>query len=276
MKTGSKDFLVWGFVLTLTFFYGTCFSQKTTRIALAQIQCISSDTAGNFRRIEYALEDAAAAGAELVCFPETSLYGWVNPEAHQMAAPIPGKDSNILCNLARKYGLYLCIGICEKEGHKLYDSAILIDPEGKILLKHRKINVITELMDPPYSKGSDVQVVETEFGRIGLLICADSFAPGVLEQMQSLHPQIVLIPYGWANNRDAWPAHGEELKNTISQVAQKLSCLVIGTDALGSIDHGPWKGMVFGGQSYAIDKNGKVLAKGRDRERDILVVDWVR
>ncbi len=37
--------------------------------------------------------------------------------------------------------------------------------------------------------------------------------------------------------------------------------------------HGPWEGMVFGGQSYAIDAKGNILAKGRDRERDILIVD---
>lgn len=251
-------------------------SQESVKIAMAQIHCINSDTAGNFTRIQYALEDAKSEGADIVCFPEAMIYGWVNPEAHQMASSIPGKDSDILCQLAKKYGLYICIGLCEKEGDKLYDSAILIDRNGKILLKHRKINILTELMNPPYTNGSGVKAVDTEFGKIGLMICADSFVPGVLDEMKELNPDILLIPYGWANTVDKWPEHGESLKNTITHVAKTISCLVIGTDGLGAIGHGSWKGMVFGGQSYAIDSDGKVLAKGRDRERDLLIVNILK
>jgi predicted amidohydrolase len=247
-------------------------AQKDLTVAMAQIHCINSDTSGNYRRIIYALEDAKSLGADLVCFPETMVYGWVNPEAHKMASEIPGKDANIIRSFAKKYELYICIGLCEKDGEKLYDSALLIDRAGNILLKHRKINVITELMNPPYSKGKGVQVVDTEFGRIGLMICADSFADGVLDEMDQLNPDILLIPYGWANNRDQWPKHGESLRSTITNVAEKLGCPVIGTDALGTITSGPWSGMVFGGQSYAIDKDGTLLAKGRDRERDLLIV----
>lgn len=251
----------------------TLYGQDRFRIAQAQIQCINSDTAGNFRRIEYALEDAKREGAHLVCFPETSIYGWVNPEAHIMASAIPGKDSDILCNLAKKYEVFICIGLCEKDGEDLFDSTILIDPDGKILLKHRKINILTELMNPPYSKGTGVQAVDTEFGRIGIMICADSFLPELVDQMKDLNPDIVLIPYGWAASVNAWPQHGESLKNTITYVAKTVQCPVIGTDGLGMITHGSWDGMVFGGQSYAIDSDGSVLAKGRDRERDILLID---
>lgn len=247
--------------------------QQPLRIAMAQIYCINSDREGNFRRIEYALEDAAAAGAQLVCFPETSIYGWVNPEAHDMASSIPGADSDRLCQLAKVYKTYICIGLCEKDGDKLYDSVILIDPQGKILLKHHKINTLDELMDIPYTKGKGVQTVETPFGKIGLLICADSFVEEILGQMSELQPDLVLIPYGWAASKDQWPKHGESLKNAITHATEIMNCPVIGTDVVGSITHGPWTGMVYGGQSYAIDKNGKVLAKGRDRERDILIVD---
>lgn len=259
-------------ILGLNFTHGL-YAQEALRVAMAQIQCINSDTSGNYQRIVYALEDAKKENAQLVCFPETMLYGWINPEAHEMASEIPGKDANIICSLAKKFGVYICIGLCEKEGDKLYDAAILVDSKGEILLKHRKINIITELMDPPYTVGSGVQVVDTEFGKIGLVICADSFAEEVLDQMEALKPDLMLIPYGWADYRDQWPKHGEALKSTITHVAKKLDCPVIGTDALGAINQGPWKGMVFGGQSYAIDKDGTVLAKGRDRERDILIVD---
>ena len=247
--------------------------KEVVKIAMAQIFCLNSDTSGNFRRIEYALQDAAEAGAQLVCFPETSLFGWVNPDAHKMASPIPGKDTDQLAKMAKEYGVYICIGLCEKDGEKLYDSVILMDHKGEIILKHRKINILTELMDPPYTPGGGVQVVETEFGRIGLLVCADSFVPEILDDMKRLNPDLMLIPYGWANTLDQWPQHGEALRKTIENVVNKLDCPVIGTDALGMISHGPWTGLNFGGQSYAIDRDGTGLAKGRDRERDIIMLE---
>jgi len=255
---------------------GQIAAEARTRIAMAQVHCISSDRAGNLQRVRHALEDAKKADVQLVCFPETMLYGWVNPDAHKMASGIPGKDVNAVREMAREFSLHVCIGLCEKDGGALYDSAVLIGADGAVLLKHRKINVLTELMDPPYTAGRGVRVVETEFGVVGLMICADSFAEGVLAEMKKLKPDLLLIPYGWANRGEQWPEHGESLKSTIARAAKEIGCPVIGTNSVGSIAHGPWKGMVFGGQSYAVSSDGSVLAKGRDRDRDIVIVNLDR
>lgn len=130
-----------------------CRQMKTVRIAMCQIFSLDGDRAGNFVRIENALGEAKAAGAEIACFPETALLGWVNPDAHKRACPIPGADSARLCKLARAYDIYLCAGLDEKGGAELYDSALLIDNRGRILLKHRKIILLAELMTPPYAAG---------------------------------------------------------------------------------------------------------------------------
>ena len=113
--------------------------KQTVRIAVCQIFCIDSDIDGNFRRIEYALEQASQQKAQLACFPETALIGWINPDAHKLATPIPGPLSQRISELARKYKLMICIGISEKVGDKLYDSAILVGSNGEILAKHRKV-----------------------------------------------------------------------------------------------------------------------------------------
>ncbi len=68
--------------------------KKTVRLAVCQILVIDSDREGNFRRIEYALEQAEAQHADIALFPESSILGWENPEAHRLAEPIPGKDSD--------------------------------------------------------------------------------------------------------------------------------------------------------------------------------------
>lgn len=246
---------------------------QSLTVSMAQIFCLDGDRRGNFARIENAIVEAKAAGAQLVAFPESCLLGWENPVAHKRACPIPGIDSDRLCALARKYSIYLSIGLDEKEGDRLYDSCVLIDDQGRILLKHRKVNVLPELMSPPYAVGDgNVQAVDTRYGRIGMLICADSFRPELLTRMKERRPDLLLIPYGWAAPEDKWPDHGQNLKKVVLQVAAAVGCPVVGTDLVGEVTYGPWAGQVYGGQSVAASSDGAVLARGRDRDRDIVTL----
>ena len=242
------------------------------KIAMAQILCLDGDLSGNLIRIENALKEAKEKQAEIIVLPESSLLGWENPDAHERACPIPGKDSEVLCNLARKYQMYICIGLDEKEGGKLYDSAILIDNEGNILLKHRKINVLPELMTPPYSVGEGVQVVQTKFGKIGVMICADSMQGNLLEEMKSKKPDLLLIPYGWAAPEKEWPQHGQKLVKVVKKAATQIGCPVIGTDLIGQISHGPWTGQVYGGQSVFYNPKNEELVVGKDRDKDLILI----
>jgi predicted amidohydrolase len=158
------------------------------------------------------------------------------------------------------------------EGDKLYGAALLIDDNGKILFKHRKLNVLPELMTPPYSVGEGVQAIDTKFGRIGMMICADSFLEDALAAMKDKKPGLLLIPYGWAADESEWPQHGKELETVVQNAAKKVGCPVVGTDLVGEVSSGPWKGKVYGGQSVAADKDGKVLVRGKDRDSDLLFV----
>lgn len=246
-------------------------SSRSIRVAVCQTFCIDSDPQGNLRRIEYALEQAAAQDAQLACFPETSILGWINPEAHELADPIPGKTTDRLAELAQQYGLMISIGLCEKDGADLYDAAVLISAEGKLLAKHRKTNVLTGLMNPPYTKGSpdDITVIETSLGRIGLLICADTFKDELVERIAAQSPDLLLVPYGWAAPKDAWPEHGKNLAAWVKATARRAGCPVVGTDLIGVISSGPWKNQTFGGQSVVVDTEGTILGTLRDRAADV-------
>jgi predicted amidohydrolase len=245
------------------------------RTAICQIFCLDGDREGNFARIEHALAEASEAEARLACFPESSLLGWVNAAAHQRACPIPGVDSDRLCRMAKQYGLYVCIGLDESDNGLLYGSAILIDPAGQILLKHRKIHVLPELMTPPYTPGNetDVAAVTTPLGRIGLLICADTFVPRLLDRVRALAVDVLLVPYGWAAPETQWPGHGNELHRVVHATATSIGAAVVGTDLVGQITCGPWAGQVYGGQSIAVDAQGNTLAIAADRDRDIQIVE---
>ena len=245
---------------------------KIAKAAICQIFCLDGDRRGNFVRIENAIREAKDAGAEIACFPETALLGWVNPDAHKRACPIPGEDSSRLCKLVKDYSIHLCVGLAEKVGRRLYDSAVLIDDKGNILLKHRKINLLTELMNPPYTAGRNIDVVETKFGKIGLLICADTHDNKILKRMAALKPDLLLVPYGYAADENEWPGHGKELEKVVKNAARKTKAFVIGTNLVGEITHGPWKGRIYGGQSVAADRTGRVVVVAKDRDRDINII----
>jgi len=249
--------------------------KNSIRLAVCQILVIDSDREGNFRRIEYALDEAETQHADIALFPESSILGWENPEAHRMAEPIPGKDSDRIQVLARKHHLMIAIGLDEKDGDKLYDSAILIDKTGKLLWKHRKINVLAELMKPPYSQGrpQDIGVVDTEFGRLAVLICADTFTDAYLERLKALKPDLMLVPYGWAAPNDQWPEHSKQLESLVKRRAAQVECPMAGVDLVGEMTHGPWQGQTYGGSSFVADATGKILLTARDRDTDLRVID---
>jgi predicted amidohydrolase len=262
-------------VSLLAFMFMTPAAFAKVKVAICQILVIDGDREGNFRRIEYALQTAHAAHADIATFPESSVLGWENPDAYRLATPIPGADSDRVAALARKYGVMIAIGLDEKDGQLLYDSSILVDKTGKLLWKYRKLIVLPELMSPPYSVGTPegIGVVDTEFGRIGLVICADTFADVYAKRVAELKPDLMLVPYGWAATVDKWPEHEKEMENLVAKRAKLWKCPVVGTDLVGEMTHGPWSGQTYGGASVVADQSGSVLAVLRDRDVDVRIVE---
>ncbi|MFH1367501.1 MAG: carbon-nitrogen hydrolase family protein [Elusimicrobiota bacterium] len=249
---------------------------KTVKVAMCQIVCLDGDREGNFVRVENALREASEAGADIACFPESSILGWVNPDAHTRAYTIPGGDTDRLCELARRYKTHLCIGLDEKDGNNLYDAAVLIDDAGKILLKHRKMNNLDDvkgLMVPNYTSGNRIDAVKTRFGKIGLLICADTFDNNNLRRMAALEPDLLLVPYGWVNNEAAWPKHGEALAKVVAWAAQVTGAPAVGTDSIGQVSHGCWAGSYYGGASVAYYPNWVKIGAAADRDREVKIVN---
>lgn len=277
--TGISDGAsVWGILFLAIVVIGAIIHIASRRkgpgIALCQIFILDGDRRGNFVRIENAIAEAKSKGAELICFPEASMLGWLNHDAHTRACTIPGPDSDQLCDLAKKYAIYLCIGIEEFESGRLFNSALFIDNRGQILLKHRQVNIPQKLMSPPYTAASesDIATVNTKFGKIGLLICADTHREDILDRVAALKPNLLLVPYGYAEDEQKWPAHRETFHNVVINAAKRTGAAVLGTNPVGRISRGPWAGRVYGGHSIAVDKAGSIIDTAKDRDRDIKIV----
>lgn len=244
------------------------------RVALCQTE-VGADPETNLQRIEAAIAAAGAAGAQLAVFAEAADFGWVNPRAHVAAASIPGATTERLARAARRHGIMVAGGICEKAGERLFNTAVLIDRNGELLGKHRKVNVLEELMSPPYSRGEGAghSVFATRLGRIGLMICADTFEPDLVQQLASQGPELLVVPYGWAAPREAWPGHGKSLAARVAATARACRAPMVGVDSCGQLGFGPWKGFELGGQSVFADAEGRVQAVLADRRPEVRLVD---
>jgi predicted amidohydrolase len=114
--------------------------------------------------------------------------------------------------------------------------------------------------------------VDTPFGRIGLLICADTHDESILRKMAEFRPSLVLVPYGYAAPEEAWPGHGVELEQVVANAARLIGAPVVGTNLVGRISHGPWKGRTYAGHSVAVDRGGRILATAHDFDKEVVQV----
>ena len=151
------------------------------RIALA-VNRVSQDAAENLRAIVSGVKEASVAGASLVMFPEAALTGLINDgdPAHDLplGVAIPGKETALIGMAAKAHSIYVALGLFEREGDSLFDSAILIDSNGQIAMKYRRISVgWRDLAWSPlvYKEGSTLDPVVTPYGCMAFLICGDLF-----------------------------------------------------------------------------------------------------
>ena len=131
----------------------------------------------NLARADQGITEAARAGGQVVLLPEAFPLGWMHPFAASGTEPIPDGDScRRLSAWSRWHSLYVCAGLVERAGAKVFNAAVLLGPTGELLLHHRKINELGIGHDY-YALGDRLQVAATSLGTFGLMVCADAFCP---------------------------------------------------------------------------------------------------
>jgi N-carbamoylputrescine amidase len=173
-------------------------------VRLAVIQCDPQvgleHCQGNLRHALHLASEAVAAGANLIVLPELVTTGYAftgRAEAFAHAESIPdGQTCLRVIDFAREHGIYLAIGLAERDGAKLYDSAILVGPEG-FIGKYRKAHLWNreKLWFSPGDLG--FPVFETPIGRIGLLICWDIWFPEVARILAQQGADIICSLNNW-------------------------------------------------------------------------------
>lgn len=240
------------------------------KIALGQLLVEGGEPDRNFERALELIEKAKSENSDIIVLPECLDYGWTHPSSINQAHPIPGKYSNILTEAAKKFKIHICGGITEKsDDGKNYNTALLIDDNGQILLKYRKINVLDEAKEF-YSVGSKLEVVNTKFGKVGVNICSDNYKDSidigiVLCRMGA---QLILSPSSWTVDHSVTEQDDPyKLKwaNQLLKLSDVFNITFVSTTSVGYIVGGPYEGKKMVGCSIATDK-GKLIAQGEFNE----------
>lgn len=236
------------------------------KVGMAQLLVEGGEPYRNFERAEKLIKKAKEQGCDIVLLPETIDFAWTHPSGITESYPIPGPFSDILCEFAKTYQIYICVGLTEKiSDQKRYNTAIFIDPKGEILLKYHKINLL-EVEFPFYEIGDVLKVIDTEFGKIGINICADNYYHSlhIGHTLARMGAQLILSPSSWTVDYSI-TEEDEPYKDKWIKPLRILSdwhdMVVISTTSVGYIVGGPYEGKKMVGKSLAVQK-GKLLMEG--------------
>ncbi len=239
------------------------------KLGLAQLLVEGTEPQRNFERAEKLIAQAAEQKCDIVLLPETIDFAWTHPDALKEAQPVPGKFSDVFCALARKYNLWICVGLTEKAESCNYNTSLLINRNGVIIGKHRKINLLT-VEFPYYEVGSSLNVYDTEFGKIGLNICADNYLDSlhIGHALARMGAQLILAPSSWTVDfsiTEAEDPYRDKWVKPLRTLATLYDLVIASATSVGYIVGGPYEGKKMVGCSLCVGKQG-VIAQGMMNE----------
>jgi len=259
-------------------------SLRGFKVGLVQM-AMSPDPAANLARASSRIEEAAAAGASVVCLPELFRSRYFcqreDPDLFDLAEPVPGPSTEALGRTAKQAGVAVVVPVFERRAPGLHhNSAVVIDATGEIVGLYRKMHIPD---DPAYYEkfyftpgDLGFRAFDTRAGRIGTLICWDQWYPEAA-RLTALQGAVVLFyptAIGWhpheketfgAAQRDAWKTiqRGHAIANgvyvaVVNRVGHEIPP-----------EGGP--GLEFWGSSFIADPFGVVVAEASTDKEEILV-----
>lgn len=211
------------------------------KVAIIQESPVLLDRSKTIEKAVQLIETAASANAELIIFPEAFISGypaWIwrlkpggdwdlNERLHsrllESAVDIDAGDLAPLCDIAKKNHVTVVCGMNERDNvlsrATLYNTAVIIGPDGAILNRHRKIMPTNpERMVWGFGDGSGLHVVDTNAGRVGTLICWENYMPLARYTLYSEGVEIYIAPT--YDSGDGWIG-------TMQHIAREGRCWVI-------------------------------------------------
>jgi predicted amidohydrolase len=153
----------------------------------------------NCRQFEPLIAEAARQKADLVVLGETLTSVALGKPFSDVAEPIPGPATQFFGGLAQKHHLYIVAGLVERDGYLVYNTAVLLGPDGGLVGKYRKTCLPRDEVKAGICPGTEYPVFETRFGKVGLMICYDGFFPEVARELANRGAEVIAWPV-WGCN----------------------------------------------------------------------------
>jgi N-carbamoylputrescine amidase len=258
--------------------------QRRFKVALIQMAC-AADPEGNLHAAISRVQEAAGAGAAVICLPELfrSQYFCQREEAaaFDLAEPVPGPTTAALGKVAEKAGVVVIAPLFERRAAGLYhNSAAILDSTGEIVGLYRKMHIPD---DPAYYEkfyfapgDRGFPAFATKVGCLGVLICWDQWYPEAARLVALEGASVIFYPtaIGWhpeekerfgAAQRDAWRT--VQRAHAIANGVYVAAINRVGHEKLAGA---PGQGIEFWGSSFLSDPFGVVLAEAAVDREEIL------
>jgi predicted amidohydrolase len=236
------------------------------KIAVVQMQPEFGQLAENQARVIQDIREAVQNQARLIVFPECVLSGYMfasRDEALAFAQPVPGLAIEAVTAQCRESGVYAIFGLLEKDRDKLFNSSILVGPEG-IIGKYRKCHLPYLGVDRFVNAGdTPLPVFPTGIGNIGMLICYDIVFPESVRVMALKGADILALPANFPQGR------GEKVINHVATArALENRVHVIVANRVGREREAS-----FAGLSKIADVTGETLALANQDQAEIIYAE---
>jgi len=171
---------------------------RKVKIGTVYLRPRNSTTEKNLARFGAQIDAAGRLGLDLVCLGEGITLVGTGRNYAECAEPIPGPGTRRLGAAARRNHLWVVAGLYEKAGDALYCTAVLLDRQGRLAGKYRKVHLPREEWTQGLRPGGEYPVFDTDFGRIAIQICYDWFFPEPEAIFALKGAEIILAPT-WGN-----------------------------------------------------------------------------
>jgi nitrilase len=216
---------------------------KVNKVAVVQAAPILFDVTASIKKMETLVKEAAKQKAKLVLFPETfiscyprglsfgTVVGSRSEEGRKTwlrywnsGIEVYSKESEAIGKIAKKYKVFLVTGVTERsrKGGTLFCTTLYFSPDGQLIGKHRKIKpTAAERIIWGEGDGTDLDVYDTEIGKIGGLTCWENYMPSARMKLYEQGIELYLAPT--ADSRSVWTA-------TMQHIALEGRCYVLGSN----------------------------------------------
>ena len=140
------------------------------------------------------IAEAARQKADLVVLGETVPTASLKQSSADLAEPIPGPSTEYFGTLAAKHHLHIALSLYERDAHLVYNTAVLLGPDGKLIGKYRKVCLPHGEVEKGIAPGHDYPVFDTAFGKVGLMVCYDGFFPEVARELGNRGAEVIAWP----------------------------------------------------------------------------------